>query len=123
MMPNTWRDPVWRAAFLALARATSTYGACDTPEPPDGTVRAIHNPIAEKDECDSTFDIGTQKYKVSRPGSLLDFFCSQCHMRTDYVLNVQLKNVNLDRHTGLESAQGDHAVNHTPDNAMGIAVR
>src|SRR5207244_1371060 len=79
MMSNAWRDPVWRAAFLALARATSTYGACDTPEPPDGTVRAIHNPFAEKDECASTFDIGTQKYKVSRPGSLLDFFCSQCH--------------------------------------------
>src|SRR5437879_13598737 len=113
MMPNTWRDPVWRAAFLALARATSTYGACDTPEPPDGTARAIHNPFAEKDECASTFDIGTQKYKVSRPGSLLDFFCSQCPMPTDYVDNVPLKNVKVDPHNRLESAQGDHHVTPT----------
>src|SRR6476469_8979232 len=42
MMSNSWRDPVWRAAFLALARATSANGECDTPEPPDGTPRAIH---------------------------------------------------------------------------------
>jgi len=121
MMSNAWRDPVWRAAFLALARATSTYGACDTPEPPDGTVRAIHNPFAEKDECASTFDIGTQKYKVSRPGSLLDFFCSQCHMPTDYIDNVPLKNVKVDPHTGLESAQGDPNFNPTSDNGTGIA--
>src|SRR5437879_12918841 len=102
MMPNTWRDPVWRAAFLALARATSPYGACDTPEPPDGTVRAIHNPFAEKDECASTFDIGTQKYKVSRPGSLLDFFCSQCQMTTGHVDTVPPPTFKYGPITGLE---------------------
>jgi hypothetical protein len=37
MMSNSWRDPVWRAAFFALAKATSAHGECDTPEPPDGT--------------------------------------------------------------------------------------
>ncbi|HEX3094665.1 MAG TPA: hypothetical protein VHW72_18650, partial [Candidatus Angelobacter sp.] len=85
MMSNSWRDPVWRAAFLALARATSANGECDTPEPPDGTAKAAHNPFANKGECSSSFDIGEGKYKVSRPGSLLDFFCSRCHMPTDYV--------------------------------------
>ena len=30
MMSNSWRDPVWRAAFLLLARAVSTNGECDT---------------------------------------------------------------------------------------------
>src|SRR5258708_40166620 len=37
MMSNSWRDPVWRSAFLLLARATSANGECDTPQPPDGT--------------------------------------------------------------------------------------
>src|SRR3954471_2790966 len=57
MMANAWRDPVWRAAFLMLARATSTNGECDTPEPPDGTPRASHNPFAKPHECASEFDI------------------------------------------------------------------
>ena len=46
MMSNSWRDPVWRAAFLLLARAVSTNGECDTPSPPDGTPKATHNPFA-----------------------------------------------------------------------------
>src|SRR5215467_11833235 len=104
MMSNAWRDPVWRAAFLLLARATSANGECDTPEPPDGTAKAVHDPFANKGECSSTFDLGTEKYKVSRPGSLLDFFCSRCHMPTDYVDNVPLKTVQLDPQTGLENA-------------------
>src|SRR5947209_9797674 len=33
MMSNSWRDPVWRAAFLLLSRAVSTNGDCGTPEP------------------------------------------------------------------------------------------
>jgi len=82
MMSNAWRDPVWRAAFLALARGTSLNGECDTPEAPDGTHKATHNPFANHGECSSTFDLGTGKYTVSRQGSLLDFFCSRCHMPT-----------------------------------------
>jgi len=121
MMSNAWRDPAWRAAFLALARATSANGECDTPEPPDGTAKAVHNPFANKGECSSTFDLGTEKYKVSRPGSLLDFFCSRCHMPTDYVDNIPLKNVKLDPHTNLESAPGDPKFNPTSDNGTGIA--
>jgi len=121
MMSNSWRDPVWRAAFLALARATSANGECDTPEPPDGTPKAIHNPFANKGECSSTFDIGTEKYTVSRPGSLLDFFCSRCHMPTDYVDNVPLRNVKFDPHTNLENAPGDPSFNPTADNGTGIA--
>ncbi|MBZ5508308.1 MAG: Ig-like domain-containing protein [Acidobacteriia bacterium] len=121
MMSNSWRDPAWRAAFLALARATSANGECDTPEPPDGTAKAAHNPFANKGECSSTFDIGTDKYTVSRPGSLLDFFCSRCHMPTDYVDNIPLRNVKLDPNTNLESAPGDPNFNPTSDNGTGIA--
>jgi len=68
MMSNSWRDPAWRAAYLLLSRATSANGECDTPNPPDGTPKAKHNPFAHENECASTFDIGTEKYTVSRPG-------------------------------------------------------
>jgi hypothetical protein len=121
MMSNSWRDPVWRAAFLALSRSTSAHGECDTPEPPDGTAKAAHNPFANKGECSSTFDIGTGKYTVSRPGSLLDSFCSRCHMPTDYVDNVPLKTVALDPHSNLENAPVDPNFNPTSDNGTGIA--
>jgi hypothetical protein len=121
MMSNSWRDPAWRAAFLLLARVTSTNGECDTPAPPDGSPKATHNPFAKKDECASTFDIGTGKYTVSRQGSLLDFFCSRCHMPTDYIDNVPLKNVKFDPHTHLEMAIGDPKFNPTSDNGTGIA--
>ena len=121
MMSNSWRDPAWRAAFLLLSRATSANGECDTPEPPDGTEKATHNPFANKGECSSTFDLGTQKFTLSRPGSLLDFFCSRCHMPTDYIDNVPLKNVKFDPHTGLETAPGDPNFFPTSDNGTGIA--
>ncbi|HMF41399.1 MAG TPA: hypothetical protein VKQ32_11925, partial [Polyangia bacterium] len=96
MMSNSWRDPVWRAAFLLLSRAVSTNGECGTPTPPDGTPKATHNPFALPGQCASSFDIGTSKFTVSRPGSLLDAFCSRCHMPTNYVDNVPLRNVKLD---------------------------
>jgi len=121
MMSNSWRDPVWRAAFLLLSRATSANGECDTPAPPDGTEKATHNPFAKSGECASTFDIGTKKYTVSRPGSLLDFFCSRCHMPTDYLDNIPLKNVSYDPKTGLEQALGDPHFFPSSDNGTGIA--
>lgn len=121
MMSNSWRDPAWRAAFLLLSRATSANGECDTPQPPDGTEKATHNPFANKGECSSTFDLGTQKYTVSRPGSLLDAFCSRCHMPTDYLDNVPLKNVHFDPHTGLETAPVDPNFFPSSDNGTGIA--
>src|SRR5689334_15050995 len=76
MMSNAWRDPVWRAAFLLLSRAVSTHGNCDTPEPPDGSPRSSPNPFAKPGACVSEFDLGTHTFSVSRPGSLLDGFCS-----------------------------------------------
>src|SRR5262252_1326822 len=85
MMSNSWRDPVWRAAFLLLARAVSTNGNCDTPQPPDGTPRAAPNPFAKPGACASRFDVGDGLFEVSRPGSLLDGFCSRCHMPTNYI--------------------------------------
>jgi hypothetical protein len=120
MMSNSWRDPAWRAAYLLLSRATSAHGECDTPNPPDGTLKATHNPFANPGECSSTFDIGTEKYKVSRPGSLLDFFCSRCHMPTDYTDNFHLKDVKFDS-AGREMAPGDPNFFPTSDNGTGIA--
>ena len=120
MMSNSWRDPAWRAAFLLLSRATSANGECDTPQPPDGTPKATHNPFADKGQCSSTFNIGTQNYTVSRPGSLLDFFCSRCHMPTDYTDNIPLHNITYDSHH-LESAPGDPNFFPTSDNGTGIA--
>jgi hypothetical protein len=121
MMSNAWRDPVWRAAFLLLSRAVSTDGACGTPEPPDHTPKAHHNPFAKPGECASEFDIGTGRYTVSRSGSLLDAFCSRCHMPTNYIDNVPLRNVKLDAGTGLEAAPVDPKFNPTSDNGTGIA--
>jgi hypothetical protein len=121
MMSNSWRDPVWRAAFLLLARETSTYGECDTPSPPDGTPRASRNPFAEPGQCASDFDIGTRKYTVSRPGSVLDGFCSRCHMPANYLDNVPVRNVKIDPRTHLESSPVDPNFNPTSDSGTGIA--
>src|SRR4029079_10023939 len=121
MMSNSWHDPAWRAAFLLLARAVSTNGECDTPTPPDGTPKATHNPFSLAGQCASWFDIGTGKVTVSRPGSLLDAFCSRCHMPTNYVDNVPLRNVKLDATTGIETAIVDPKFNPTSDNGTGIA--
>jgi hypothetical protein len=121
MMSNSWRDPVWRAAFLLLSRGVSTHGECDTPQPPDGTKKAAHNPFAIKGECASEFNLGTQMYTVSRPGSLLDAFCSRCHMPTNYLDNVPLRTIKIDPVTGIESAPADPKFNPTSDNGTGIA--
>jgi hypothetical protein len=121
MMSNAWRDPVWRAAFLLLARATSANGDCDTPQPPDGTAKVAVNPFAVPGQCASTFDIGSGKHTVSRPGSLLDAFCSRCHMPTNYLDNVPFRNVSIDASTHLERARVDPNFNPTSDNGTGIA--
>lgn len=92
MMSNSWRDPVWRAAFLLSARTLATDGDCDVPDPPDGTERSRLNPFAAGD-CTSRFDLGDGEHTTSRSGSLLDGFCSRCHMPTNYVDNVPLRNV------------------------------
>jgi hypothetical protein len=121
MMSNAWRDPVWRAAFLLLSRVVSTHGNCDTPAPPDGSPRASPNPFAKSGACASEFDIGTQTFAVSRPGSLLDGFCSRCHMPTNYIDNIPLRNIVVDPKTGIESATLDPKFNPTSDNGTGVA--
>lgn len=121
MMSNSWRDPVWRAAFLLLARGASTHGECDTPSPPDGTKKAKHNPFAIPGECASRFDIGTEKVTLSRPGSLLDAFCSRCHMPTNYLDNVPLRTLTVDKKLGIEAAPADPKFHPTSDNGTGIA--
>src|SRR5262249_48709467 len=72
-------------------------------------------------ECASEFDIGTQHVTLSRPGSLLDAFCSRCHMPTNYLDNVPLRNITMDPNTHLESAPADTRFNPTSDNHTGIA--
>src|SRR5213594_1306872 len=124
MMSNAWRDPAWRAAFLLLSRAVSANGECDTPQPPDGTKKASLNPFANPGECSSTFNIGAKSYKVSRPGSLLDGFCSRCHMPTNYVDNFALRNISdkkMDDNTVREHAVLDVGFFPTSDNGTGIA--
>jgi hypothetical protein len=120
MMSNSWRDPVWRAAFLLLSKAVSTNGSCAVPEPPDHTEKASPNPFALPGQCASAFDIGGKKVTVSRPGSLLDSFCSRCHMPTNYVDNFSLKDIETDPH-GIESGHVDLKFNPTSDNGTGIA--
>jgi hypothetical protein len=121
MMSNSWRDPVWRAGFLLLARETSANGECDTPQPPDGTPKAEHNPFAKSNQCASEFNLGSRTYVVSRPGSLLDTFCSRCHMPANYVDNVPLRNVKFDPRTQIASANADPNFNPTSDNGTGLA--
>ncbi len=85
MMSNAWRDPGWRGAFLLVARLTSTDGNCDIPNPPDGTPRASINPFAHPTACQSTFNSGTANVTYTGSGSLMDDFCSRCHMPTNYI--------------------------------------
>jgi len=121
MMSNSWRDPVWRGAFFLLSKMTSANGNCAIPEPPDGTPKAKLNPFAKGDECASVFNIGKTEHTLSRPGSLLDAFCSRCHMPTNYLDNVPFKDIKTDPVTGIESAPADTNFNPTSDNGTGMA--
>ncbi|HEX3554698.1 MAG TPA: Ig-like domain-containing protein [Thermoanaerobaculia bacterium] len=127
MMSSAWRDPGWRAAFLLTARQTSTAGDCEAPSPPDGTRRSHLNPFAA-DDCTSHFDTGGGslaglfgRATTARPGSLLDGFCSQCHMPANYVDNVPLAAVGPDQPSGREHGALDPEFNPTSDNGTGLA--
>ncbi|HEX4960147.1 MAG TPA: Ig-like domain-containing protein [Thermoanaerobaculia bacterium] len=123
MMSSSWRDPGWRAAFLLAARQTSTAGDCEAPSPPDGSQRSHLNPFAAGD-CTSRFDIGggpSGSSTTGRPGSLLDGFCSQCHMPANYVDNVPLASVGPDCPSGREHGALDPEFNPTSDAGTGLA--
>jgi len=120
MMANSWRDPAWRGAFLLVARLTATDGNCDIPNPPDGTTKNAINPFANGD-CTSTFDLGVSSHTMSGSGSLLDGFCSRCHMPTNYIDNVPLANVGPDTPSGLEHGQINSTFDPTSDNGTGTA--
>lgn len=118
MMSNSWRDPGWRGAFLLVSRLTATDGNCDTPNPPDATARSLLNPFANGD-CTSTFDLGTVAHGTSGSGSLMDEFCSACHMPANYVDNVN--NVIIDSPSGLEHGEVDPNFDPTSDDGTGHA--
>ncbi len=120
MMSNSWRDPGWRGAFLLIARLTSTDGNCDTPNPPDGTARSLLNPFANTN-CTSTFNLGTTNHTMSGSGSLLDSFCSRCHMQANYVDNIPLGNVTIDSPSGVEHGLVNPTFDPTADNGTGLA--
>lgn len=120
MMSNSWRDPAWRGAFLLVARLTSTAGDCDLPDPPDGTAKAELNPFANAD-CSSTFDTGRGRETLARPGSLLDGFCSQCHMPSNYVDNVLTRIAGGESFAGRVEGHLDPGYNPTSDHGTGIA--
>jgi hypothetical protein len=120
MMSNSWRDPAWRGAFLLIARLTATDGNCDIPNPPDATAKSAINPFANGD-CTSTFNIGTTTHTTSGSGSLLDDFCSRCHMPANYVDNVPLANVTNDPPSGLENGQVDPNFDPTSSNGTNLA--
>ncbi|HEX6903523.1 MAG TPA: Ig-like domain-containing protein [Thermoanaerobaculia bacterium] len=120
MMSNSWRDPGWRGAFLLIARLTSTDGGCDIPNPPDGTAKSQINPFANAD-CTSTFNIGTTTHTTSGSGSLLDSFCSRCHMPANYIDNVPLANVVNDTPSGLEHGAVNANFDPTSSNGTNLA--
>jgi hypothetical protein len=121
MMANAWRDPTWRGAFLLSARQTSTRGECDIPDPPDGTAKAHHNPFAVRGQCASRFDAGDAHGLMTKPGSLMDGFCSRCHMPSNYIDNVPLQFVSTANGSGLESGHLHPNFNPTSDAGTGIA--
>ena len=97
MMANAWRDPGWRGAFLLVSRLTSTDGCADIAptltggNAKDGSLgydcssaaRKI-NPFANANST-STFNMGAATATYSGSGSLMDDFCSRCHMPTNYI--------------------------------------
>jgi hypothetical protein len=120
MMSNSWRDPGWRAAFLLISRLTSTDGNCDTPNPPDGSPKALLNPFANGD-CTSTFNLGTTNHTMSGSGSLLDGFCSRCHMTANYIDNIPLANITTDQPSGVQHGLVNPTFDPTSDNGTGLA--
>ena len=126
MMANAWRDPGWRGAFLLVARLTSTDGCNDVTaaltngNAPDGTpgydcstpARKI-NPFANADGT-STFNMGATTATYSGSGSLMDDFCSRCHMPTNYVdatVSVSLDTPSGQEHGAISPTYDPTAIN------------
>ena len=86
--------------------------------------RPRHNPFAMPGECASEFDIGDRQGHRVASGSLLDAFCSRCHMPTNYIDNVPLRNVTRSTPaTGSRTRRVDPNFNPTSDNGTGHRVR
>ena len=97
------RSGLARRLPAARRAQTSTDGDCDTPAAARRHAQGAPQPVRDAGRAarpSSTSAPATRR--VSRPGSLLDGFCSRCHMPTNYVDNVPLHNVTRDAVTGLE---------------------
>ncbi|MDO9372701.1 MAG: hypothetical protein Q7U07_08975 [Gammaproteobacteria bacterium] len=130
MMANAWRDPGWRGAFLLVARLTSTDGCNDiTPVLTGGMARDGSlgydcstparkiNPFANADGT-STFNMGLTTATYSGSGSLMDDFCSRCHMPTNYV--DATVSVSLDAPSGMEHGAISPTYDPTSVNAAAV---
>ena len=130
MMANAWRDPGWRGAFLGVARLTSTDG-CNDITPVLSTIAGLTgrardgsegfdcstparklNPFANANGT-STFNVipetttpfpGVTAASYTGSGSLMDDFCSRCHMPTNYVDAT----IGVSREGGLGGTQFEH---------------
>ena len=58
---------------------------------------------------------------MSGSGSLLDSFCSRCHMQANYVDNIPLGNVTIDSPSGVEHGLVNPTFDPTADNGTGLA--
>ena len=114
MMSNSWRDPVWRAAFLLLARGDVDQRRMRHAGAARRHGAATHNPFAAARRVRVVVRHRHAASSPSRaPGSLLDAFCSRCHMPTNYVDNVPLRNVKVDPRPAWSTARVDPKFNPT----------
>jgi hypothetical protein len=120
MMANAWRDPAWRAAFLLSAATDFDAGQLRCAVAAGWHRKGGPQPVCRR-MCDPVRPRRAGHFSMSRPGSLVDGFCSRCHMPTNYVDNVPLQNVSLDQPSGLEHGAVDVRFNPTSDNGTGLA--
>lgn len=69
----------------------------------------------------STFDLGKSTHTTTNSGSLLDDYCSRCHMPSNYVDQIPLENVIIDPVSGQEHASAKSDFDPTSDNGTGEA--
>jgi hypothetical protein len=122
MMSNSWRDPVWRGAFLLLARAVSTNGECDTPAPPDGTGEVASQPVRQARRVRlGVRHRHAEGHAVAAWLAARRVLLALPHADQLPRTTSRLRTVTVDPKTGLEHAPPDVRFNPTSDNKTGMA--